>query len=67
MSDRPQPPSGSEFLTMYEEGAQVYYYRSGKWRLAQIRSAESSGKRYVVLDIQNQETYHADIGKIATA
>ena len=68
MSDRPQPPVGSECLDRYEEGARVYYYRSGtqprarwqskvlltcrtntgKWRLAQIRSTESSGKRYVV-------------------
>lgn len=68
MSDRPQPPAGSEYLEIYEEGARVYYYRSGtqprarwqwkvllicrtnigKWRLAQIRSTESSGKRYAV-------------------
>ena len=68
MSDRPQPPAGSEYLDVYEQGARVYYYRSGtqlharsqwkflltcgtnigKWRLAQIRSTESSGKRYVV-------------------
>ena len=71
MSDRPQPPAGSQYLDTYAKGAQVYYYRSGttiqaagrmaaqvwlicgqffagKWRLAQIRSTESSGKRYVV-------------------
>lgn len=69
MSDRPPPPAGSQSLDSYEEGARVYYYRSGiqaagtmavqveltrgtvsagKWRLAQIRSTESSAKRYVV-------------------
>ena len=29
MSARPPPPVGSECLDVYEEGARVYYYRSG--------------------------------------
>ena len=29
MSDRPQPPTGSQCLDTYEEGARVYYHRSG--------------------------------------
>ena len=29
MSDRSEPPTGSQFLDTYEEGARVYYHRSG--------------------------------------
>ena len=29
MADRPPPPTGSQSLDLYNEGARVYYYRSG--------------------------------------
>jgi len=65
MPDRPQPPAGSECLDVYEEGAKVYYYRSGiePWativvdNLANLQQANGALRRSEALKVAGNDMW----------
>ncbi|MCJ1242500.1 hypothetical protein MMC14_010508 [Varicellaria rhodocarpa] len=60
MAPRPEPPQDSQELGKYSIGYQVYYFRSGKWRIGKITKAAGTtddSPRYLIEDDANKESY----------